>query len=85
MGKRIEEASQYCGVPCDLIVHFIDEEWIRPMDLEARILDDEDLARIDLIWDLTERLGVNEEGVPIILHLIDQLNRFHLELTRDRD
>ena len=33
-----------------------------------------DLARSRLIQDLTDDLGVNDEGVPIILGLIDQLH-----------
>ena len=33
-----------------------------------------DLARTRLIQDLTGDLGVNDEGVPIILGLIDQLH-----------
>ena len=33
-----------------------------------------DLARTRLIRDLTVDLGVNDEGVPIILGLIDQLH-----------
>jgi chaperone modulatory protein CbpM len=33
-----------------------------------------DLARSRLIQDLTQDFGVNDEGVPIILSLIDQLH-----------
>ena len=33
-----------------------------------------DLARTRLIQDLAEDLGVNDEGIPIILGLIDQLH-----------
>jgi chaperone modulatory protein CbpM len=43
-------------------------------------MDDEDLARIRLIRDLKEDFGVNDEGMSIILHLLDQLNRIHLEI-----
>jgi chaperone modulatory protein CbpM len=33
-----------------------------------------DLARVQLIKDLKVDFGVNDEGVAIILHLIDQLH-----------
>ncbi len=68
----IEEASEMCGPSCEEITHYIDEQWIRPFEENA--FDDEDVARIRLIHDLIENLGVNEESVPIILHLIDQIH-----------
>jgi chaperone modulatory protein CbpM len=35
---------------------------------------DVDLARAQLIRDLREDLGVNDEGVAVILHLLDQMH-----------
>jgi chaperone modulatory protein CbpM len=55
------------------------ETWIAagwlapPQDREDR-LSAIDLARAQLIHDLTHHLGVNDEGVPIILNLIDQVH-----------
>jgi chaperone modulatory protein CbpM len=43
-------------------------------------LDDEDLARAALIRELLDEMGVNDESVPIILHLIDQLHVLRREL-----
>ena len=37
-------------------------------------LSDVDLARAQLIRDLREDLGVNDEGVAVILHLLDQMH-----------
>ena len=37
-------------------------------------LSDVDLARAQLIHDLKHGLGVNDEGIPLILDLIDQLH-----------
>lgn len=81
--KLLEDASKYCGVPCEIITRFIEEEWILPVD-QTPIFDDEDLARIKLIWELSNDFGVNDEAMPIILNLLDQLNRMHLELERFR-
>jgi len=52
----------------------IEREWIVPADLQKKILDMEDISRILLIKDLKDDFGVNDESVPIILHLIDQLH-----------
>ena len=68
----IEEASQMCGPSRDQIIHYIEEEWIRPF--ERDMFDDEDVSRIRLIHQLMDELGVNEESVPIILHLIDEIH-----------
>jgi chaperone modulatory protein CbpM len=82
--KGIEQASQDCGVPREIIIRFIEEEWIHPLDLNETFLDDEDIARIRLIWELHKDFGVNDESMSIILHLLDQLNRMHLELEKFR-
>lgn len=82
--RKIEEASEYCGVPREIIIKYIEEEWILPKDALTPVLDDEDLARVRLIWELFSEFGVNDESIPIILHLLDQLNRIHLELEKFR-
>lgn len=77
--KKITE----CGFPEKFVVRIIEEEWISP--IETDYLDEEDMARIRLIQELKEDFGVNDEGVPIILHLIDQINLLRLELIRRND
>lgn len=72
--RPLEEISDIYGIPSHLIMHFIKEEWINPIDLELKMFDEEDVCRILLIQDLKERFGVNDEAVPVILHLVDQLN-----------
>lgn len=44
--------------------------WLR----QASDYAEADLARAALIRDLTERLGVNEEGVDVALRLLDQIH-----------
>ncbi len=74
MRVSIHEACQICGLSVDKINHFIEEEWIVPMDREKMLLDDEDVQRMKLISDLIDVLGVNDEAVPVILHLIDEIH-----------
>jgi chaperone modulatory protein CbpM len=54
---------------------FISAGWIIPPQTEPELMfSDVDLARAQLIRDLREDLGVNDEGVSVVLHLIDQMH-----------
>jgi chaperone modulatory protein CbpM len=78
---RLEEAAQKSGVaPAEILV-FISRTWIKPLDPALQVFDEEDVARIQLIHELQDSMGVNDDAVPVIMHLIDQLNRLHLELS----
>jgi chaperone modulatory protein CbpM len=54
---------------------YIEEEWVIPRR-EAGIeeFSDADVARAHLIQNLQADIGVNDEGIGVILHLIDQLH-----------
>jgi chaperone modulatory protein CbpM len=53
---------------------WIEAGWLLPREVgEGEPFSDIDLARAQLIRDLGE-LGVNDEGVPVILDLVDQLH-----------
>lgn len=54
---------------------WIEAEWLAPLTRGNTLLFSEaDLARARLIQDLKEDFGVNDEGVAIVLHLLDQLH-----------
>lgn len=83
----IIELSQETGVSENLLHYFIENEWIAPLDLpqEAkRLLDEEDLARIKFIRELQLDFGANDEAIPIILHLVDQLNYLHCKIRQGK-
>jgi chaperone modulatory protein CbpM len=49
--------------------------WLVPPQTDPELMfSDIDLARAQLIRDLREDLGVNDEGVSVVLHLIDQMH-----------
>lgn len=73
---KITEVADLYRVETNEITRFINEEWIQPIDPDNLLLDEDDIARLQLILDLKNQFGVNDESVPIILHLIDQLNCF---------
>ena len=53
---------------------WIEEEWLIPSGSSVELTFSEiDVARVHLIRDLQADFGVNDEGVGVILHLVDQL------------
>jgi chaperone modulatory protein CbpM len=49
--------------------------WLVPPQTDPELtFSDVDLARAQLIRDLRDDLGVNDEGVSVVLHLIDQMH-----------
>jgi chaperone modulatory protein CbpM len=71
---EITEIIQLYQIDEIFIYECIKREWIVPSDAEKTLLDQEDIARMLLIRDLKEEFGVNDESIPIILHLIDQIH-----------
>jgi chaperone modulatory protein CbpM len=53
---------------------WIEEEWIIPQEAADPRFSDVDLARARLILELMDDLGVNAEGVGIVLRLVDQVH-----------
>lgn len=54
---------------------WIEEEWLVPIGIPTDLTFSEaDLARANLIRDLKQDLGVNDEGVGVILNLLDQVH-----------
>jgi chaperone modulatory protein CbpM len=54
---------------------WIEEEWLVPGRAATELAFSEaDLARAKLIRDLIQDLGVNHEGVGVILNLLDQMH-----------
>jgi chaperone modulatory protein CbpM len=54
---------------------WIEEEWLIPTRSATELAFSEvDLARAELIRDLTRDLGVNDAGVGVILNLVDQVH-----------
>ena len=53
---------------------FIDRGWISPVIIDERaFFQDVDLARARMISDLTDGMDINDDGVDVVLDLLDQL------------
>jgi chaperone modulatory protein CbpM len=71
---RKEEFLSLSGVGNDTLNAWIEEEWLIPSGSSPELSFSEiDIARARLIRDLQVDFGVNDEGVGVILNLVDQL------------
>ncbi len=60
---------------------WIREGWIVPADPDRTPrFDEADLARINLVCQLRDDLGLDDEGLPVVLSLIDQIHGLRQEL-----
>ena len=70
----IEEVITETRVDAQLLHDGIGRKWVRPLEREGRFLFDEaDRARVRLIAELRIDLEVQEDALPMILGLLDQL------------
>lgn len=59
----------------DVVKEWVAAGWLIPSDHTGEAdFSDVDVARAQLIADLKGDIGVNDEGVSVILHLLDQLH-----------
>jgi chaperone modulatory protein CbpM len=63
------------GLEVQTLELWLAHEWLVPEETSSGPAYSEiDLARAHLIQDLKSDLGVNDEGIDIVLHLVDQLH-----------
>jgi chaperone modulatory protein CbpM len=75
MTMRTREFLLAARLDATAVEAWVEAGWLMPRrDDEAHDFSDADVARARLIRDLQHDMGVNEEAVPIILDLIDQVH-----------
>jgi chaperone modulatory protein CbpM len=53
---------------------WIEEQWVLPSDgAEGYVFEEVDVARVRLIVELRRELAVDEQAMPVVLHLLDQI------------
>lgn len=73
------------GLQVQTLELWLEQQWLIPEQTPAGIrFSDRDVARARLIQDLKGDFGVNDEGVDVILHLVDQLHGLRRVLTHLR-
>jgi chaperone modulatory protein CbpM len=70
-----QEFLTSAGLQVQTLEFWLDQRWLIPDQTSAEMtFSDADVARANLILDLKSDFGVNDEGVDVILHLVDQLH-----------
>lgn len=65
----------HTGLRRETLELWLEQRWLLPEQTAAgAAFSGVDVARAHLIMDLQADLGVNDEGVDVILHLMDQLH-----------
>lgn len=60
---------------------WVREGWIEPQqDTAAPVYDEVDVARLRLVCQLKHEMAVNDEALPVILRLVDQIYGLRREL-----
>jgi chaperone modulatory protein CbpM len=75
------------GLEVETLDIWLEQHWLIPDQTSGGLnFSEMDLARAHLIRDLKADFGVNDEGVDVVLHLVDQLHglrRALAQLNRD--
>lgn len=70
-----QEFLRSSGLQVQTLELWIEQEWLVPEETPAGArFDDIDIARARFIRDLKDDIGANDEGIGVILHLVDQLH-----------
>jgi chaperone modulatory protein CbpM len=70
-----QEFLNCTGLQTQTLELWLEQRWLIPDQTSAGMsFSDMDIGRARLIQDLKTDFGVNDEGVDVILHLLDQLH-----------
>jgi chaperone modulatory protein CbpM len=73
------------GIERQVLELWIEREWlVAERQRPTLVLTDTDAARARFIQELTRDLGVNDEGVELVLHLLDQVHGLRQAMTQMR-
>lgn len=79
------QLAQSSGITVETLDVWIEQEWLIPEPTASGpLFSDVDMARTRLILELKTDIGANDEGIGVILHLIDQLHGMRGALERLR-
>ncbi|WP_439363443.1 chaperone modulator CbpM [Bradyrhizobium sp. DASA03005] len=69
---QLQEFADRSHLDSSTIEAWVDAEWLVAQRPEHPF-SEQDLARVRLIQDLKGDLGVNDEGIALVLYLLDQI------------
>jgi chaperone modulatory protein CbpM len=82
MPVRFDEVLVTLDIGASELSAWIEQHWVLPVEVDGDLLfDDSDVARVRLIAELRNDLGVNEDAIPVVLRLLDQVYGLRRALT----
>jgi len=86
MSMNRQDFLAHSGLQVRTLEFWLEQQWIIPEETSAGVAYSErDVARAHLIQDLKADFGVNDEGIDVILHLMDQIHGLRSALVRLHD
>jgi chaperone modulatory protein CbpM len=80
-----QEFLSSVGLEVQTLDFWVEQQWLIPVQTSSGAsFSDMDVARAHLIRDMKADFGVNDEGVDVILHLVDQLHGLRQALDQLR-
>jgi chaperone modulatory protein CbpM len=79
------EMAEASGVTVETLELWVEQRWLLPEATAAGPrFSERDAARARLIADLRHAMGVNDAGIDVILHLVDQMHGLRRALAELR-
>ena len=78
-----QEFLKSSGVQAQALEFWLEQQWLIPEQTSGGSqFSDADIARAHLIHDLKHDFGANDEGIDVILHLMDQIHGLRRAFTQ---
>jgi chaperone modulatory protein CbpM len=72
--KPFAQVLALCGVPREELTLWIERRWVLPIAANGDyVFNEADLARAQMIAELRHDLAIDDEAIPLVLDLVDQL------------
>ncbi|MGQ0662928.1 MAG: chaperone modulator CbpM [Pseudomonadota bacterium] len=72
--KALSEVVVAFGLEADELVLWVERKWVLPLAADGEpLFSAADLARVGMIVELKRELGINDEAMPVVLGLLDQI------------
>ncbi len=81
---RVETAASLTGLSSETVLYCVEEGLVRPAtaDTAGAMMGEGELARLRKVRRLTQDLGINMEGVEVVLRLLDEIEALRTQLAR---
>ncbi len=71
---EFEEVLAELDIGASELHSWIEQNWVLPVrEQDSFFFDDADVARVRLIAELRSDMGVNDDAIPVVLRLLDQI------------